>query len=206
MNGPAGAHDDPSASRDRILSRVREAMGPRAAVEHPGAFGGWRPIEPGAPVEAFEAHFRLAGGETQRASSEDDAAAWIARFAVEFASIAVGRGVADGLRPPLPEAPPSEAELAISSAWGAVAETGSILLDARDGRRTQLLAPTHVVLVRAATVHATLADALAALRHDLPSAVGLHSGPSKSADIGQVMVRGVHGPGRIVALLVDRLD
>ena len=32
----------------------------------------------------------------------------------------------------------------------------------------------------------------------------LHSGPSKSADIGQVMVTGVHGPGRVVALLLDR--
>ena len=38
----------------------------------------------------------------------------------------------------------------------------------------------------------------------LPSAIGLHSGPSKSADIGQVLVRGVHGPGRVIAVLVGR--
>jgi L-lactate dehydrogenase complex protein LldG len=78
------------------------------------------------------------------------------------------------------------------------------VLDARDGRRTQLLAPTHVVLLDPATVHATARDAFLALQDDLPSAIGLHSGPSKSADIGQVMVKGVHGPGRLVALVVER--
>jgi L-lactate dehydrogenase complex protein LldG len=86
-------------------------------------------------------------------------------------------------------------------ARGGVAETGSLILDARDGRRTQLLAPTHVVLVRASDIHETLSDALASLRTDLPSAIGFHSGPSKSADIGQIMVKGVHGPGRVVALV-----
>ena len=67
---------------------------------------------------------------------------------------------------------------------GAVAETGSLVLDARDGRRVQLLPPTHVVLVRTRDVRATLAEALDEVARDQPSAVGLHSGPSKSADIG----------------------
>ena len=37
----------------------------------------------------------------------------------------------------------------------------------------------------------------------LPRALGLHSGPSKSADIGQVMVKGVHGPGRLVVVVLE---
>jgi L-lactate dehydrogenase complex protein LldG len=118
----------------------------------------------------------------------------------------LGRGVPEPLCPTIPTAPPRDAALGISMARGAVAETGSLILDARDGRRTQLLAPEHVVVVGLDTVHATLADALASLRLDLPSAIGFHSGPSKSADIGQVMVKGVHGPGRVIALIVDRLD
>ena len=56
--------------------------------------------------------------------------------------------------------------------------------------------------VRAGDVHATLREALLAMRDDLPSAVGLHSGPSKSADIGHIMVKGVHGPGRLVAVVI----
>jgi L-lactate dehydrogenase complex protein LldG len=87
-------------------------------------------------------------------------------------------------------------------ARAAVGETGSLVMDARDGRRAQLLVPTHVVFVQEAHVLATLRDALRDVRADLPSAIGLHSGPSKSADIGQIMVKGVHGPGRVVAVLI----
>jgi L-lactate dehydrogenase complex protein LldG len=58
------------------------------------------------------------------------------------------------------------------------------------------------VFVRAAAIHATFRDALLVMKGDLPSAIGLHSGPSRSADIGQVMVKGVHGPGRLVAVIL----
>jgi L-lactate dehydrogenase complex protein LldG len=94
------------------------------------------------------------------------------------------------------------AALAVSMARGAIAETGSVLMDARDGRRSQLLPPTHVVFVRARDVHDTFRGAILAMRDDLPSAIGLHSGPSKSADIGHVMVKGVHGPGRLIAVVI----
>ncbi len=67
----------------------------------------------------------------------------------------------------------------------------------------QLLPPTHVVLLARSTVHRTMADAFEAVSADLGSAIGLHSGPSKSADIGQILVKGVHGPGRVVALIVE---
>jgi L-lactate dehydrogenase complex protein LldG len=40
------------------------------------------------------------------------------------------------------------------------------------------------------------------IKEGLPSAMGLYSGPSKSADIGQILVKGVHGPGRLVVLIV----
>ena len=59
------------------------------------------------------------------------------------------------------------------------------------------------MFVDAATITATLGEALAACRDAGGSALALHSGPSKSADIGQVMVTGVHGPGRVVAVVLD---
>ena len=85
----------------------------------------------------------------------------------------------------------------------AAADTGSLVLDSRGGRLPQLLPPTHLVWVRAATVVSTLDQALKAARGDLPAVLALHSGPSKSADIGRVIVTGVHGPGRVVAAIVD---
>jgi len=207
------------SARERMLARVREALEGRPGVPHPGPFGEWRPgpvAEPGArtAIDGFATVFEAAGGEVVRVADATAAAIWMAGFAggtlgaaagpsgEGFASAAVGRTVPEGLRPPLEPAPPRTAALGLSMARGAVAETGSLLMDARDGRRVQLLPPTHIVVVQADTVHATLREALGALRDDLPSAVGLHSGPSKSADLGQVLVRGVHGPGRLIAVIV----
>jgi L-lactate dehydrogenase complex protein LldG len=194
----------PSPAAARILARIRAANRGRAAPDHPGDFGSWRPgtAEPATPLDGFVAMFEAAGGEVARAAGAEEAAAWLRGFASGFSSVTVGAGVGAELVPELPRHAPRRAALALSAARCAIAETGSLVLDARDGRRTQLLAPVHVVVLDADTVHGTVREAFLSIRSDLPSAVGLHSGPSKSADIGQVMVKGVHGPGRLVTLVV----
>jgi len=194
----------PDNARGRILARIRDALDARAGIEHPGAFGGWRPEGslPDDPVEAFTSLFEAAGGEVYRFGSENAAREWLTEFARDFATAAIGSGVPATLTPDRPQAPPDAATLGVSWARCAVAETGSLVLDARDGRRTQLLPPTHLVWVRADDVHARLTGALSAMKDDLPSGLGLHSGPSKSADLGQILVRGVHGPGRVVAAIL----
>ncbi len=194
-----------SDARARILGRVREALAGRTPADHPGDFGGWRPdgALPMDPVEGFSSLFEAAGGEVRRFASEAKARAWLTEVASSFDTAAVGATVPDGLRPERAGSPPETASLGVSMARCAVAETGSLVLDARDGRRTQLLPPTHLVWVRAADVHATLTGALSAMKDDLPSGLGLHSGPSKSADLGQILVRGVHGPGRVIAAILD---
>ena len=192
------------SARERILARVRAALEKRPRAPHPGSFKGARTGEPPSdPVDGFVAAFTRSGGEVARVPDEAAASAWLATFASGFRSVAVGATVPPSLVPALANAPPDAAALGLSVAVAAVAETGTLVLDARDGRLTQLLPSTHVVFLRGAAVHATLAGMLAALRPDLPSALGLHSGPSKSADIGQILVRGVHGPGRVVALVVE---
>ena len=193
-----------AASRQRILSRLRatrtrrEGEGP--SPSHPGPFLGERPHPSEAPSEQFRMLFQSAGGEVVALEDEAAATRWIGSLA-EPGSVCLGAGVSRAITH-LPLADPTVADLGISRARAAIGETGSLVLDSRDGRRTQLLVPTHVVLVDARDAHPTLAHALASLQSDLPSALGLHSGPSKSADIGQVMVRGVHGPGRVVALIL----
>lgn len=192
------------SGRDRIFARVRSALAGRDRTELPESFGEWRlKSPPVSPVEGFQALFESAGGEVVRVSDRAGAATWIARFSTDFPSVIFGEHVPAELKPDLPSVTPEVAALGLSMARGAVAETGSLLMDARDGRRAQLLAPTHVVVLDAAAVYASLREALISLKDDLPSAIGFHSGPSKSADIGQIMVRGVHGPGRVIALVID---
>ena len=196
------------SARERILERIRAAVEPRGEVDHPGPFRGWRPApsdghEAESALDTFTRAFTSVGGEVVRVDGPDGAARWLADFASGLSGITVGHGVPDAMVPPVPSAPAAEAPLAISWSRGAVSETGSLILESSDGRRSQLLAPTHVVVVPPSAVHPTLAGALSSLGPDLPAAVGLHSGPSKSADIGQVMVRGVHGPGRVIALVME---
>ena len=198
-----------NVARERILSRIREANRDREAVSHPGSLP--QTAEPpwafgdagGAdPIDAFENRLRAAGGEVVRFADEAAAGEWLADFAKEFESVSVCTGVPDVLQPALPAAPPSKAALGVSAAVGAAAQTGSLVLSSREGRQSQILPPVHLVWVRAQDVHATLGEALDACHEDLPATLALHSGPSKSADIGQILVTGVHGPGRIIAAIL----
>lgn len=202
MSGPP-RRSNPPQGRARILGRIRDALSERPKTEHPGRFEGLRPAPTQSPgLEYLEHMFHSAGGTCVRLPDLQAAAAWLQAACEEGDSITVGVGVPDEVVPPRTRAPSDQASVGISLARAAVAETGTLVLESRDGRRSQLLAPRHFVLVHAEALHETLVEALAALRVDLPSALGLHSGPSKSADIGQVMVRGVHGPGAVVALVI----
>jgi L-lactate dehydrogenase complex protein LldG len=188
-----------------MLERVRAAVQSRPATAHPGAFEGWRPGgADGSSVDCLARMLQAAGAEVVRLDGVVEAGKWVRRFGNEFQSATLGVTVPSMLRPTISTRGSHEAELGVSMARGAIAETGSLMMDARDGRRTQLLAPTHVVFVRADQVHATFRDALLAVRDDLPSAIGLHSGPSKSADIAQTLVQGVHGPGRLVVVVIEQ--
>ena len=196
-------------ARERILARVREANREREPVSHPGSLP--EALEPpgpfgdaglGDPVGSFEERLRAAGGEVVQLSDEAAARKWLEEFAREFESVSICTGVPEALRPTLPAASPPEAALGVSVAVGAAAQTGSLLLSSKEGRRSQLLPPVHLVWVRAGDVCTTLGEALEACREDLPATLALHSGPSKSADIGQILVTGVHGPGRIIAAIL----
>jgi len=187
--------------RDRILARVRSALAGREAVAHPGAFVGSPPAGP--VIEAFAERFRAVGGEVERFAGMDQALEWLEGFAGAFAGVAAGADVPAELATKLPSVPARDAPLGVSMARYAAADTGSLVLDSKGGRLPQLLPPTHLVWVRADAVMATLDEALEAGRGDLPAVLALHSGPSRSADIGRVIVTGVHGPGRVVVGIVD---
>lgn len=91
----------------------------------------------------------------------------------------------------------------ITSATGAIAETGTVILTDHDtSRRLAALAPwVHVVVLRREQIFADLPAAVAALPAD-PNVVWV-TGPSKTADVEGILIEGVHGPGRQVALLVE---
>jgi L-lactate utilization protein LutC len=88
----------------------------------------------------------------------------------------------------------------------AVAETGSIVVTARDGRGVSLLPPCQVSVLRARDIYLTVGDCLAALARagwdSLGSGLVFITGPSKTGDIESHMVLGVHGPGRTHVIVI----
>lgn len=99
---------------------------------------------------------------------------------------------------------------AVSRAAYGVAETGSVVLAAgpTEPRARHLLHEVHVSLLREDGIVAGLADLFAAVGGSLPSALAIVTGPSRSADLEQRLVVGVHGPREVHVVLeppvVDR--
>ena len=89
------------------------------------------------------------------------------------------------------------ADLGLTVATAAVASTGSVAQSSEDvgGRSVSLLPRVHWCLVPASCIVASTSEVfLPARDRGLPSNLVLVTGPSKSADIEQIIVTGVHGP------------
>jgi L-lactate dehydrogenase complex protein LldG len=94
-------------------------------------------------------------------------------------------------------------QFGITRAVGAIAETGTVILsDASTSRRLGALTPwVHIAVLRREEVFRNLAHAVAQLGDD-PNIIWV-TGPSKTADVEGILIEGVHGPGRQIALLME---
>ena len=95
-------------------------------------------------------------------------------------------------------------DVGVSRALYGLADTGSVVLAAspEEPRANSLLPWTHVTELREADIVAGLEELFALLGPDLPSALAIVTGPSRSADIEQTLTIGVHGPGVVHIVLV----
>jgi L-lactate dehydrogenase complex protein LldG len=95
-------------------------------------------------------------------------------------------------------------DLGVSRALYGLADTGSVVLAAspEEPRARSLLPRVHVTELREADVLPGLDELFAALGTDLPSALAIVTGPSRSADIEQTLTIGVHGPAEVHVVLV----
>ena len=119
----------------------------------------------------------------------------VERFAENAAR--AGFHVHRGAAPELPDA-------GVSQALYGLADTGSVVLAASpdEPRARSLLPFVHVSLLREDRILPGLEELFEALGGDLPSALAIVTGPSRSADIEQTLVVGVHGPGEVHVVLV----
>ena len=96
------------------------------------------------------------------------------------------------------------ADVGITGVDCAIAETGSLVLSAGPGRPrgVSLLPRLHIALVRESQLVARLGLAFPGYRQQLPSAVHFITGPSRTSDIENDLSIGVHGPARVLAIVV----
>jgi L-lactate dehydrogenase complex protein LldG len=94
----------------------------------------------------------------------------------------------------------------ITTCLGGIAETGGLILcpSPEEPRLLSLVPPIHLVLLDPANLWDTLWQAVRELgwARSIPPNALVISGPSKTADIEQTLAYGVHGPKRLVVVLV----
>ncbi|NUM43527.1 MAG: lactate utilization protein [Anaerolineales bacterium] len=96
------------------------------------------------------------------------------------------------------------ADVGITSADAALAETGSLVVSSGPGksRMVSLLPPVHIAIVPMERLTMDIFTWKEAHSRQFPANTVLISGPSKTADIEQTMSVGVHGPKKLVVVLM----
>ena len=97
-------------------------------------------------------------------------------------------------------------DIGITSADYALADTGTLVMIAspQESRLVSLLPPMHLAVVPKERILTGLDELFTLLPKpaETSSSMVLITGPSRTADIEQILVRGVHGPGQITVVIV----
>lgn len=209
-------------SREHILHKVRTALGRNAGQEAPAP----PPVRIRIPevdvdkrIEQFCAALEKLNGKPYRATSKEDARGYAEKLLAGRSAIASNApyleecgvtalaGVTSGLtdRIALRECCVNF-DLGITSADYALADTGTLVMisSAEEARMISLLPPAHLAIVPRERLLTGLDELLSLLPvpSQRSSSMVLITGPSRTADIEQILVRGVHGPGEIHVVLV----
>ena len=209
------------STRDAVLARVRRALGRNAGA--PPAGPPVRLAQPVVDVETRVAMFCSAlgklAGRPYVAASQNDAREYVAKILEGKRGIAsnaaVLRDIGITSLPDVTSGVTDKAalrELCAQSGVGltgadyALADTGSMVMlsSAEEARMISLLPPVHVAIVRRERLLSGLDELLTLLPQpaEQTSSMVLITGTSRTADIEQILVRGVHGPGEVHAVVV----
>lgn len=209
-------------SREHILQQVRTALGRsegQAAPELPPVRLGIPAVSAEARIASMITRLEALAGRVYRVPNPAAARAVVEETLANRTAVAsnapyleecgipqlpsVRSGIAD--RDQLRELCASAA-VGISSADYGLADTGTLVMlsSSHEARMISLLPPTHIAVLPCSRLLTGLDELFALLPSpaSMTSSMVLITGPSRTADIEQILVRGVHGPGEIIVVLV----
>jgi len=215
-------------SRDLILGRIRERLGRSAANAAPARAtidaalaaksAGPRPQPDADLVAAFRARSEALASTVDQVAGLADVPRAVAAYLAEHKLPARAVCVPDlagldwrgaGLDVEARGAVDHDL-VGITGCFRAIAETGTLMLctGAATPATVSLLPETHIAVVLAPSILASMEEAWAAARAEfgqMPRAVNFISGPSRTGDIEQTIVLGAHGPYRVHVVIVRGL-
>jgi len=209
-------------SRETVLHKVRTALGRSAgqAVEEPPPARLPIPeVDLEARIRSFCERIEALAGKTYRGASVADARDYVSRVIAGRTAVASNAPILrecaitslPGVRAGITErdelrAVCSSAACGITGADYALADTGTLVMlsSRQEARLISLLPPVYIALVARDRLLTGLDELLTVLPHpaEQTSSMVMITGPSRTADIEQILVRGVHGPGEIHVVVV----
>lgn len=217
-----------SEARTGILNRLRASRDAHPVATVPSDFGvlagkRWSPEERLERIrrmmEAVHTEFIEATEQDWPAAVQDFLTAQGARALLYAPATPDGAALERDRRTDGPELVPYDREVetfkerlfegidaGLTGTLGAIADTGSLILwpGADEPRLLSLVPHIHVALLRADRLYDTFWQAVTENRwaEGMPTNALLISGPSKTADIEQTLAYGVHGPKRLVVVVI----
>lgn len=209
-------------SREHVLHKIRTALGRTAGppvTDVPPVRIHVREMDLDARVASLLQRVEALAGKTLRAADAIEAREYVRTILNGRSGVASNSpflkqcGIADlpGVHSGFTGAPElrvlcATADVGITSADYALADTGTLVMLASpaEARLVSLLPPVHIAVVPRERVLTGLDDLLTILPKpaEQTSSMVLITGPSRTADIEQILVRGVHGPGEIHVVVV----
>lgn len=212
------------SSRDKILGKLRQAKKPFTEIEMPETLASVAKVENASPdvlksrfveeaeklgcyiypaeneQEAINQILSLIGEEKQVLAWDD-----------EHLPIAQLSSILEKNNIAVTTHDDSSALIGITGVDVALAASGSLVLRSGNGkfRTVSLLPDKHIAIVRTEQILSDMETwvqlerehALAAFKES--SNTTIVSGPSKTADIGQVLIKGAHGPREVHIIVLD---
>ena len=193
------------SAREQMIGRIRAALGPRKTPDAPPVWLSETVTSDHDLVAQFHDALTALGGSVVEVADVNEARAYLqpklagVRVVASNAPIVRACGFSTEISRELCAA----AGVGITSADFALADTGT-LVSWSEPRLISLLPPRHIAIVERAKIISGLDELFRRVPRPASeaSAMVLITGPSRTADIEMRLVRGVHGPGEILVLIV----